>query len=79
MIVATEGLYAERARIFSKFGKGLVGTISAAFFACFLILHWETALVASSMCLYTAREIFRVYSRVKKVRRSYSRLHLKNR
>mmetsp|Transcript_5391 Transcript_5391/g.10268 ORF Transcript_5391/g.10268 Transcript_5391/m.10268 type:complete len:245 (-) Transcript_5391:30-764(-) len=66
MIVATEGLYAERKRIFTQFGKGLLAAIASAFFACFLILHWETAVLASGICVYTAKSIIDFFNRVRK-------------
>jgi hypothetical protein len=65
MIVATEGLYGERKLIFKTFGVGLMCTIVAAFFACFLILHWETALVAAAVCFVTAKKTLDFYNRVR--------------
>lgn len=66
MIVATEGLYTERAKIFKAFGNGLLFTIFASVFACFLLLHWETALVSAALCILTGREIMAFYGRVRK-------------
>ena len=39
-------------------------TVTSAFFACFLILHWETAIGASIICLVTFKKILDFYNRV---------------
>ena len=65
MIVATEGLYSERKLIFKTFGVGLMSTMFSAFFACFLILHWETALLSSFVCFMTGKIILDFYNRVR--------------
>eukprot|EP00520_Triparma_pacifica_P011239 CAMPEP_0118636974 /NCGR_PEP_ID=MMETSP0785-20121206/2911_1 /TAXON_ID=91992 /ORGANISM="Bolidomonas pacifica, Strain CCMP 1866" /LENGTH=220 /DNA_ID=CAMNT_0006528141 /DNA_START=59 /DNA_END=718 /DNA_ORIENTATION=+ len=64
MIVATEGLYSERSMIFKTFGQGLIATVVAALFACFLIMNWETAAIGAAMCLAAVKNIVRFYGRV---------------
>ncbi|GMH64638.1 hypothetical protein TrRE_jg2019 [Triparma retinervis] len=65
MIVATEGLYSERSMIFKTFGQGLIATVFAAIFACFLVLHWETATIGSIICICAFNNIIKFYKRVR--------------
>ena len=64
MVVATEGLYAERALIFKTFGRGLLCTVAAAGIVTFLVLRIEAAVVCAAICMYAGREIVRFYNRV---------------
>ena len=65
MIVATEGLYSERALIFKTFGRGLICTVFSASMSVFLMLHWEASIICFAICLTTIRSIINFYNRVR--------------
>lgn len=66
MMTATDGLYEERAVVFSIFGLGLACTVGSVVMCVWLILHWEAAVVCMMVTLYTCRTIYTNYCRVLK-------------
>lgn len=64
MMVATDALYCERARVFSIFGWGLALTVSSVLVAVWLMLNWETAAACWMVAAFTCHAIYSNYRRV---------------
>jgi hypothetical protein len=66
MMVATDGLYAERAPIFRSFGHGLVLTVGSVVMAVWLHLSWEASLVCCAIALGALWRMVGTYRRIVK-------------
>jgi hypothetical protein len=66
MMTATDGLYEERATVFSTFGVGLACTVGSVVICVWLILHWEAAFCCMVITILAGRTIWRNYLRVQK-------------
>lgn len=66
MMVATDGLYAERSMVFTAFGHGLVLTIGSVVMVVWLHLHWEASLVCCFISIYTIFKMKSIYYRIVK-------------
>jgi hypothetical protein len=66
MMVATDGLYEERRRVFTVFAYGLALTVGAVLVAVWLLLRWETALICWIVTSWTSRQMYRNYCRIMK-------------
>lgn len=66
MMTATDGLYAERDRVFHSFGYGLFFTIGSVVMCVWLHLHWEASLICCGISVWTIAKMRETYYRIVK-------------
>ena len=66
VVLATDCLYEERAKVFGAFGAGLALTVASLMVAVWLVLQWEAAGACTCVAAWTATMIWKGYRRVRK-------------